>query len=231
MTEIFNGIFDSTGASVISVADFMICLCSALLLGVALALVCTRKTVASKSFTVTAAIIPAIVCVVIMAVNGNVGAGVAVAGAFSLVRFRSAPGTAREIAIIFMAMGVGILTGMGYIAYAVLFCAVMCAVFALLNATKFGTNGKSLERTMKITVPENVDYTTAFNGVFEKYTDTCTRLSAKTAGLGTLFRLHYRLTLKNAECEKAFIDDLRCLNGNLEIIIHGTEKEGSGNEL
>ena len=231
MSAIFNGLFDTTGASVISVTDFLICLMSSLALGIILAIICTRKTVASKSFTVTAALIPAIVCVVIMAVNGNVGAGVAVAGAFSLVRFRSAPGTAREIAILFMAMGTGILTGMGYIAYAVLFTAVMCAVFAVLNMTHFGENGKSLERTLKMTVPEDVDYTQAFNGVFDKYTSSHTRLSAKTAGLGSLFRLSYRLTLKSAGCEKAFIDELRCLNGNLEIIMHGTEKESDRDEL
>lgn len=231
MSAIFNGIFDTTGTSVISVTNFLICLVSSLVLGMLIAVICTRKTTASKSFTVTAALIPAIVCVVIMAVNGNVGAGVAVAGAFSLVRFRSAPGTAREIAVLFMAMGTGILTGMGYIAYAVLFTAVMCAVFAVLNATRFGENGKSLERTLKMTVPEDVDYTQAFNGVFEKYTTCHTRLGAKTAGLGSLFRLTYRLTLKNAECEKAFIDELRCLNGNLEIIMHGTEKESDRDEL
>lgn len=231
MSAIFNGLFDTTGASVISVTDFLICLMSSLALGIILAIICTRKTVASKSFTVTAALIPAIVCVVIMAVNGNVGAGVAVAGAFSLVRFRSAPGTAREIAILFMAMGTGILTGMGYIAYAVLFTAVMCAVFAVLNMTHFGENGKSLERALKMTVPEDVDYTQAFNGVFDKYTSSHTRLSAKTAGLGSLFRLSYRLTLKSADCEKAFIDELRCLNGNLEIIMHGTEKESDRDEL
>ena len=231
MSAIFNGLFDTTGASVISVTDFLVCLMSSLALGIILAIICTRKTVASKSFTVTAALIPAIVCVVIMAVNGNVGAGVAVAGAFSLVRFRSAPGTAREIAILFMAMGTGILTGMGYIAYAVLFTAVMCAVFAVLNMTHFGENGKSLERTLKMTVPEDVDYTQTFNGVFDKYTSSHTRLSAKTAGLGSLFRLSYRLTLKSADCEKAFIDELRCLNGNLEIIMHGTEKESDRDEL
>lgn len=231
MSAIFNGIFDTSSSSVISVTDFMICLCASLLLGILLAIICTRKTVASKSFTVTAALLPAIVCVVIMAVNGNVGAGVAVAGAFGLVRFRSAPGTAREIAILFMAMGTGILTGMGYIAFAVLFTAVMCAVFALLNATRFGENGRSLERTLKMTVPEDVDYTQAFEPVFEKYTSSHTRLGAKTAGLGSLFRLSYRITLKNAECEKAFADELRCLNGNLEIIIHCTERDGERDEL
>ena len=231
MSAIFNGLFDTVAETEISVRSFLICLASSILLGIAIAFICTRKTVATKSFTVTAALIPAIVCVVIMAVNGNVGAGVAVAGAFSLVRFRSAPGTAREIAILFMAMGTGILAGMGLIAYAVLFTAIMCAVFAVLNTTKFGENNKSLERSLKITVPEDVDYTSAFNGVFEKYTSACVRTSAKTAGLGSLFKLSYRLTLKNAECEKAFIDELRCLNGNLEIIIHATEKGGERDEL
>jgi uncharacterized membrane protein YhiD involved in acid resistance len=231
MSSIFNGIFDTSTTSTVSVQSFLIALVAALILGAAIAVLCTRKTYSSKSFTVTAAILPAIVCVVIMAVNGNVGAGVAVAGAFGLVRFRSAPGTAREIAVLFMAMGTGLLCGMGYIAFAVLFTAIVCLVFALLNLTSFGERGDSLERVMKMTVPEDVDYTVAFNDVFKKYTTSCTRLGSKTAGLGSLFRLTYRLKLKNATQEKAFIDELRCLNGNLEIIMHNIEGSGENDEL
>ena len=131
LEQLFKGLFDTELTAVISVADFLLCLGFSLLLGLLLALAYMYRTRYTKSFVVTLALLPAVVCVVIMMVNGNVGAGVAVAGAFSLVRFRSVPGTAREIGTLFLAMGAGLIAGMGYLGFAALFTVVMCAVFLL----------------------------------------------------------------------------------------------------
>lgn len=111
--SLFRGLFDTDMTHVISVSDFLLCIGCSLLIGLVLAACYTYRTRYTKSFVVTLALLPAVVCVVIMMVNGNVGAGVAVAGAFSLVRFRSVPGTAKEIGVLFLAMGAGLIAGMG----------------------------------------------------------------------------------------------------------------------
>lgn len=220
MTEIFNSIFDSASAAVITPADFLICLGTALIIGIFLAAVYTVKSKWTKSFIITLAMLPAVVCVVIMTVNGNVGAGVAVAGAFSLVRFRSVPGSARDIATIFLAMGAGLMCGMGFIFYAVLFAAVMG--IALVLFTFIGSKTKSAsrtERTLRVTIPEDLDYTNIFDDLMEKYTKENEVISVKTVNMGSLFRITYNITLRDASKEKEFIDALRCRNGNLEISI------------
>lgn len=218
LDNLFKGIFDTTGASVISVPNFLWCVAVSLLLGLFLALVYTYKGRYTKSFVVTLALLPAVVCVVIMMVNGNVGAGVAVAGAFSLVRFRSVPGTAKEIGTIFLAMGTGLIAGMGYLAYAVLFSVVLGLV--MLAYTKFEFGGKKnhkCEKTLRITIPEDLDYTGVFDDLLEKYTSQYEIVSVKTTNMGSMFKLIYNVTLKDISQEKEFIDELRCRNGNLEI--------------
>jgi len=168
------------------------------------------------------AIVPAVVCVVIMMVNGNIGAGVAVAGAFSLVRFRSVPSTAKEIGAIFLAMGSGLATGMGYLGYAFLFALILGIVNIIYVYCGFGSNkgGKtgSAERTLRITIPEDLSYTDTFNDLFSEYTKDCELINVRTTNMGSLFKLTYNLTLKNIDDEKKFIDELRCRNGNLEIM-------------
>ena len=167
---------------------------------------------------VTLAVLPATVAVVIMLVNGNLGAGVAVAGTFSLVRFRSTPGTAKEITAIFLAMAVGLACGMGYPGFAALFAVLMCAVSVFYALINFGGQPKGqLRRILRITVPENLDYPTAFDDLFEKYTSKLQLMEVKTTNLGSLNRLTYEVTLKTSGTEKEFIDELRCRNGNLEI--------------
>lgn len=220
MTQIFNSVFDTAAQVKINPADFLICIGTAILIGVFLAAVYTVKTNYTKSFVITLATLPAVVCVVIMAVNGNVGAGVAVAGAFSLVRFRSAPGSARDIGTIFLAMGAGLMCGMGFIAYALLFAVIMgiaLMVFTLIS-TKASKESRT-RRTLRITIPEDLDYTEIFDDLFEKYTKENELISVKTVNMGSLFRIIYNITLKDASQEKSFIDELRCRNGNLEISI------------
>jgi len=216
---IFNGLFDTaTATSSVSVGGFIVCLGAAIVLGLIIAAFYMYKNNYSKSFLATLALLPAIVCVVILMVNGNIGTGVAVAGAFSLVRFRSVPGTAKEIGAIFLAMAAGIVSGMGYIGYALLFVLVIGFVGILLNKLKFGeTNTPYCNKTMRITIPEDLDYTGVFDDLFSEYTTKHSLISVKTTNMGSLFKLTYNLTLKDTSAEKEFIDKLRCRNGNLEI--------------
>ncbi|MDE7321718.1 MAG: DUF4956 domain-containing protein [Lachnospiraceae bacterium] len=224
MENIFRGLFDAETAGVISVADFMICIVSALVIGLMISVMYMYKNTYSKSFIVTIATIPAIVCVVIMMVNGNVGAGVAVAGAFSLVRFRSAPGTAKEIGVLFMAMGAGIITGMGYIAYAFLFAVIMGLVDMLYAQINLGAKKHAdLDRTLHVTIPEDLDYVDVFDDLFDKYTCKRALVNVKTTNMGSLFKLTYHITFRESGTEKAFIDGIRCRNGNLEIVLSNQE--------
>lgn len=224
MENIFRGLFDAETVAIIPVADFMICIVSSLIIGLLLAKMYMYKNIYSQSFIVTIATIPAIVCVIIMMVNGNVGAGVAVAGAFSLVRFRSAPGTAKEIGALFMAMGAGIITGMGYIAYAFLFTIIMGLVDMFYAYINFGARKHGLlERTLHITIPEDLDYAGIFDDLFAQYTKENELLNVKTTNMGSLFKLTYRIKFREAGMEKAFIDSVRCRNGNLEVSLSSQE--------
>jgi len=201
----------------ITIPVFFICTAVSLALGVGTALVGMFKSKSSQSFAVTLAIIPAAVQIVIMLVNGNIGAGVAVAGAFSLVRFRSVPGTAKEIGSIFLAMAIGLATGMGYVALAVISFIIIAAALLLLTALNFGQGG-SAERVLKITIPEDLDYDGLFDDLFEKYLKSYSLDKVKTSNMGTLYELPYSITLKGAQVPKAFLDDIRCRNGNLNIV-------------
>lgn len=216
LDKTFASLYDAVVG--ITLRSFLICIGAALALGVVMALVYCFRTVHSRSFTVTLALLPATVAAVIMMVNGNLGAGVAVAGAFSLVRFRSTPGTAKEIGAIFLAMAVGLACGMGYPGFGAIFAGIMCVVTLVLSLVNFGgQRNPAQRRVLKITVPEDLDYPTVFDDLFEKYTTDTTLVSVKTTNLGSLNRLTYELTIRKAGTEKQFIDELRCRNGNLEI--------------
>ena len=224
LNNVFRGLFDSDLTNVISVTDFMLCLGLSLVLGVVMALAYMYRTRYTKSFVVTLALLPAVVCVVIMLVNGNVGTGVAVAGAFSLVRFRSVPGTAKEICTLFLAMGAGLIAGMGYLGYAVLFTVVMCGVYLLYQLLDFGTKKNSaIYRTLTVTIPEDLDYTGVFEDVFREYTRSCQLVRVKTTNMGSMFRLTYDVEMKDPAGEKEMLDKLRCRNGNLEISLSRQE--------
>lgn len=221
---LFKGLFDSSNVAVISVTDFMLCLGFSLLLGLALAFAYMYRTRYTKSFVVTLAMLPAVVCVVIMLVNGNVGTGVAVAGAFSLVRFRSVPGSAKEICALFLAMGTGLIAGMGYLGFAALFMVVMCAVFLLYTRLDFGARKNAAAyKTFHITIPEDLDYSSVFDDIFEEYTRENVLVHVKTTNMGSMFRLTYNVTLRDIAKEKEMIDKIRCRNGNLEITVSQQE--------
>ena len=197
---------------------------SALLIGLILAGFYMYRTRYTKSFVATLALLPAVVCVVIMMVNGNVGTGVAVSGAFSLVRFRSVPGSAKEIGAIFLAMGTGLIVGMGYLGYAFL-CAIVLGFSVLCTADWISASEikTGCTKTLHITIPEDLDYTDVFEPILKKYTSECELTTVKTTNMGSLFRLTYNLKLNSVGKEKEMIDKLRCRNGNLEITISNQE--------
>ena len=185
------------GNTTVSYSGFLLPVLAALFLGIVFAMAYMYRARRSRSFIATLAILPAVVCVVIMAVNGNIGAGVAVAGTFSLVRFRSAPGTAKEITAIFIAMAGGLLCGMGFLIYAAIFILIMSFVLVLYSMIGFGEEDNSLRKSLRIAVPENVDYGKEFDEVFSEYTTSHRLISAKTAGMGSVFKLSYDITLKD----------------------------------
>ena len=196
---------------------FFVCLAAALILGVATAIAYMFRNTYTKSYVVTLAVIPAIVMMLIMFVSGNIGVGIGVAGAFSLIKFRSAQGSAKELCYLFLSTAIGLACGTGYIGIAVIFTVIMLAILILLTISRFGEAGDR-ERTLRITIPESLNYTEVFDDLFEKYTDKCDLLKVRTTNMGSLFRLQYRLSLKDASKEKEFIDELRIRNGNLDII-------------
>jgi len=202
-----------------NIMAFLICIVTSMVLGVLSAMVFSFKNYHTGSWAQSLALLPPVVTLVIMMVNGNIGAGLAVAGTFALVRFRSVPGTAREITGLFLVVAIGLACGMGYIGYAVVFFAVMAIFILLLDKFRFGEAGSS-HRILKITIPENLDYEGLFDDLFERYTHKHELIRVRTTNMGTLFELSYSITLKNADNTKQFIDDIRCRNGNLNIIIN-----------
>ena len=215
---LFYGVFDTAGTDTITPGDFLLCVGVSLILGLLLCGMAMWHSRFSRSLIVTLAILPAVVCVVIMMVNGNVGTGVAVAGAFNLVRFRSAPGSAREIAALFVAMGAGLITGMGYLGYGVLFTLILGAAMMVYNTVSLRSGAAgTTEFTLHITIPEDLDYAGVFDPVLAQYTRRYSLTQVKTTNMGSLFKLTYELTLKDPAQQKSFIDQLRLRNGNLEI--------------
>lgn len=226
--NLFKGLFDSDLTAVISLTDFLLCLGISLVIGIIMALAYIYRTRYTKSFILTLALLPAVVCVVIMMVNGNIGTGVAVAGAFSLVRFRSVPGTAKEICVLFLAMGAGLIAGMGYLAFAVLFTLVMSAVVILYNRLDFGCR-KNAEafKTLTVTIPEDLNFTGIFDDIFSEFTLSHELTRVKSTNMGSMFKLTYNITLRDVKREKEMIDKIRCRNGNLEIAVSRQETVGA----
>lgn len=218
--SILKGIFDTGMSIAISLSDFLLCIGCSLIIGLIMAIAYTYLSRYTKSFIMTLAILPAVVCIVIMMVNGNVGAGVAVAGVFSLVRYRSVSGSAREIIMLLLAMASGLIAGMGYLVFALLFTIIMCTIVIAYNQLDFGIKRNSaIYKILIITIPEDMDYTGVFNDILNEYTTSYELVQVKTTNMGSMFRLTYKLSLKDAEKEREMIDKLRCRNGNLEISI------------
>ncbi len=203
------------GTSMTTVS-FLVCTIASVLLGFITALASTYKNQCSNSVFTTIAILPMIVQVVMMVVNGNIGTGIAVAGAFTLVRFRTIPGRARDILFMFTAMGIGMATGTGYLGVAAVLACLVILLNILYTGSKF-TKRKPVQRYLRVTIPEDLNYTHVFDEIFAKYTTRCEFQGVKTTNLGSLFRVTWDLDLSDVDQEKDFIDEIRTLNGNLEI--------------
>lgn len=211
--------FDSPFADgVTTPLEVLLCLIAALIAGIIFAFMCFYKTKSTKSFLIATSLLPMVVTLVIVLVNGNIGAGIAIAGAFSLVRFRSAPGTAKEICIIFISMAAGLAFGMGYIAYGVIF--MLIAGIALIVLEKLNIWDKQVdckEKIVRITISEDLDYTNIFDDLFKKYTTKYEVVKVKSINMGSMFKVYFQVTMKDLKQEKQMIDDIRCRNGNLEV--------------
>jgi hypothetical protein len=211
-TSILSGVEGS-----LTIQNALICTAVSLVLGIFIAFIYMKQGSYSKNFVITLAILPVLVQVVIMLVNGNVGTSVAVLGTFSLVRFRSIPGTARDIVSIFFSMAIGLATGMGFLSFAAIMTVITGCLFLLLSKSGFGDK-KNTDKDLRITIAENLDYTEIFEDIFEKYTAKCSLMQVKTTNLGSMYELDYHIELKDEKQEKSMIDELRCRNGNLRII-------------
>lgn len=213
----FTTIIDTASTGQMTISSALICTTTSLLLGLIIAFVYMMHGTYTKNFVITLALLPAMVQIVIMLVNGNLGTSVAVLGAFSLIRFRSVPGSAREISSIFFSMAVGLATGTGYVIFAGVITVIISLVMLILCRTPFGEQ-QSLDKELRIIIPENLDYSDIFDDIFETYTKKALLERVKTTNLGSMYELSYHIVLKNASQEKALIDAIRCRNGNLTII-------------
>lgn len=212
----FTSIIDAAGGG-LTIQVAMICTATSILLGLGISLMYMKQGSCSKNFAISLVILPVLIQVVIMLVNGNLGTSVAVLGAFSLVRFRSVPGSSKEICCIFFAMAIGLATGMGYVTFAVIITVIVSILFLLLTKTNFGEDKTGLKQ-LKVTIPETLDYTEIFDDLFAKYTVKAELERVKTINLGSMFELQYSVILIDQKNEKTFIDELRCRNGNLTIV-------------
>lgn len=209
-----NSILLSAESSGMSMEVFLACTGVSLILGILISILHCYRNRSSKNFLLTLAILPVVVQVVITIVNGNLGTGVAVMGAFSLIRFRSVPGNAREIGNIFLAMVIGLADGMGYIGIAAMLFVIVAVLQILLLIIPVHVENPC-EKILKITIPENLDYEGIFDDVFQKYTVKAQLNKVRTVNMGSLYELQYGIILRNESTEKAFLDDIRCRNGNL----------------
>lgn len=212
--------FDTIYTSAITAGQFFTMAAAALVSGLIYSWLMSFRIRSTKRFFLVTTLLPLVVAAVISFVSGSIGAGVAIGGAFGLIRFRSAPGSADEIAAVLIAMGSGIAFGMGYVAYGVVILLGLAAIYFVIAALPiFEHRGLSAEKLLKVTIPESLEYNGAFDEIFDRYLRSVESVGVKTTGMGSMFRLSYRITIKNPGDEKALIDALRTKNGNLEISI------------
>ncbi len=210
----FTSILSSAG---LTYEAAVICTMASLCLGAVIAALYKLQNDCSKNYLMTLVILPALVQVIIMMVNGDLGTGVAIMGAFSLIRYRSIPGSAREIMGIFFAMVVGVATGSGYVTFAVFTVILVGAVMVLLGRSNIGERNNK-ERELKVTIAEDLDYTDIFDDLFAQYTTSHDLRRVKTTNMGSMYELRYQIRLKDPKEEKKFIDDIRMRNGNLNVV-------------
>lgn len=218
LDSVFTSVFQTSGelSGSVTSGDFLLCCVVSLVLGCLCALTYMFRHDYSKNFVVTLALMPLIVQMVITLVNGNIGAGIAVMGVFNLVRFRSIPGSAKDIGSVFFAMAIGLATGMGYLVLAVLFTVIVGIANIVYVLSPFGAK-KEPSKLLKVTIPEDLDYVGIFDDLFERFTVSHELIEVCTTNMGSLFQLEYQIDLKSLEDEKQLIDGIRCRNGNLKV--------------
>ena len=214
LNQPFNSIIE---LGEITVGDFLICSAVSLILGLVAAIASLLIGKKSKSVSVTLTVIPFVTQVIIMIVNGNIGVGIGVAGAFSLIRYRSNPGTASDILMLFIAMTSGLILGVGYVSLAVIFTVIAILAYVLITLLCPGGIKPGI-RELKITIPEGLNYPHIFDDLFEKYTTSAKLIRVRTTNMGSMYQLTYHITLTDSDREKEMIDDIRCRNGNLDIL-------------
>ena len=217
----FESIFSTTTAS-ISMENWIVCIGVAIVLGVIISMVHKFTTKTTPNFLLTLAILPALVQVVILLINGNLGTSLAVAGAFSLIRFRSMPGNSKEIISVFWAMAIGLALGMGYVVFAVIVTLIVAVLMIVINKATNKITDLS-ERKLKILIPENLDYEEVFDDIFPKYTDKICLEKVKTTNMGSMYELQYIVSLKKDIKEKEFLDEIRVRNGNMLVMLERKE--------
>ena len=215
--------FESVISGTLNINSACICIISAVILGLIISIVHMKTSRYSKNFIITLAVLPILVSVIMIMVNGNLGTGIAIAGAFSLVRFRSMPGNSKEIMSVFFAMTIGISIGAGYVFFATLITITVALMIILFYFINFGED-KNKYKVLDIVVPETLDYDNIFDEIFNKYANKCELLRIKTTNLGSLYELRYNVTLKEGCKEKEFIDSIRVRNGNLKVSMHKQEE-------
>ena len=220
----FESILETTTTNGLTYDKALICILTSCVLGAIIALVHMKTSKYTKNFVITLAILPVLVQLVIMMVNGNLGTSIAIMGAFSLVRFRSIAGNSKEITSVFFAMVIGLAVGMGHIAFATLVTVIVGLLIFVYSKIDFGAN-KENERKLKVVIPENLNFIDAFNDIFEKYTVQNILQKVKTTNMGSMYELNYHIVVKDDIDEKKFIDEIRCRNGNLNIML-SREEEG-----
>ena len=212
-----DSIFSSI-SSTVDITEILLCVVTSIALGLIIAFTHKKTSKSNKNFLTTIATLPLLISTIIIMVNGNLGTSVAVLGAFGFVRFRSIPGTSKEILAVLFAMTIGLVTGMGNLIYATLITIIGCIILFLYDILPI-LNENKYDKFLKITIPENLDYTEVFDDIFKEYTTNVELESVKTTNMGSMFDLKYRVTLSKGINEKKFIDDLRVKNGNLKIIL------------
>ena len=211
----FNTIYSTT----VTPAQFFLMAAVTLAAGLVYSWIMSFRIRSTRRFFLVTTLLPLVVSTVITFVNGNIGAGVAIGGAFGLIRFRSAQGSADEIAAILIAMGAGIAFGMGYLAYGAVILVGLAGLYFLIAALPIFEHRGSEEKLLRITIPESLEYSGSFDDIFSRYLSRAESVGVKTTGMGSMFRLSFHIRMKDAGQEKAFIDELRTRNGNLEIAI------------
>lgn len=212
----------SSSVASISMQNCIICIVAAIILGGVISITHKLTTKTTPNFLVTLTLLPVLVQVVILLVNGNLGTSLAVAGAFGFIRFRSMPGNSKEIISVFWAMAIGLALGMGYIAFAVLITIIVAILMIVLNKVVINSKN-SCDRKLKIVIPENMDYEEVFNDIFKKYTTSAVLLKSKTTNMGSMYELVYEVKMKQNQKEKSFLDEIRCRNGNMLVTLERQE--------